>query len=172
MSPPITKSPILNGLKKAAAQAPGLADFPELALAASSDKVEPLDTTHDAFAGVMACLDTVNRLKLGARNALALGLLCQCGPMKAGTLAARLRIAPSSVSILLRRLEMLAMITTQRTQDGSGDRREVIVTPTQAARNVMACIVSLTALGQAANVLNKTGHKANGQSRVAVTFPV
>ena len=169
MSPPTTKNPILNGLKKAASITPGLSDYPELALAASAAKVEALDTTGDAFAGVMACLETVNRLKLGARNALALGLPCQFGPMCAGSLALRLRIAPSAVSFLLRKLEGLALITTER--PGS-DRREVVVTATQAARNVMACVIGLTALGQAANVLNKTGHKANGQSRQPVAFTV
>ena len=89
--------------------------------------------------------------------------------MCAGSLALRLRIAPSAVSFLLRKLEGLALITTER--PGS-DRREVVVTATQAARNVMACVIGLTALGQAANVLNKTGHKANGQSRQPVAFTV
>lgn len=169
MSPPITKSPILNGLKAAKKTAPLITDFPELALAASSVKVEPLNTQSDAFAAVMACVETVNRLRLGARNCHALGLLCQNGPLKAGSLSALLRIAPSSVSLLLRRLEALALITTTH---HCGDRREVIAAPTQAARNVMAAIVALTGLGLAANVLTQTGHKANGQSRQTVAFAV
>ena len=52
------------------------------------------------------------------------------------------------------------------------DRDEVLAEITPAGESVLASIVALTALGQAANVLTKTGHRAAGQDRQEIAFPV
>lgn len=154
MQHPTPTKPLTQALAKNRAFTTTLADFPELALAATNlnGEARALDTTSYEFGGVMATLETINRLKLGARNAHVLGLLISLGPTRSTDLAKPARLSTAGVSVILRRLEELALITTSRHKDNS-DRREVIATATQAAHNVMASIVALSALGAAATVL-------------------
>ena len=147
MSIPETSQPILNGLKKR--QAPSLSTYPDLALAGTANHGEPMKTDGPDFGSVMGCLEAVNRLSIGARSCYALGLLCKCGPMNASTLASRLRIAPSSTTLLLRNLQGLGLITARRADADTDDRREVIATATAAAHGVMCSLTALTALSRA-----------------------
>lgn len=173
MTPPTSSNPLLQALARSKAKAPqslsgvaSLADYPALALAGASGDGR-LDVKGEAFAAVISCLETVTRLRLGSRNGLALAILCQSGPLTAGNLASRLWISPAAMTSNLRRLESLGLVTVARNH---GDRREVIVRATPSARSVLANIVALTALGQAANVLTKVGHLAKGQDRQRVAF--
>lgn len=148
---PTPTLPLTQALAKKRAATPALSDYPALALAASTLSGEPreMDICSPEFCETMACLETLNRLQLGSRNAHALGLLVK-QPTRASDLAASLRLTAAGTSVVLRRLEALALITTNHHH---GDRREVIATTTQAGRNVMAALVALTALGQVSAVL-------------------
>lgn len=154
MSHPSPTLPLPQALAKKRPVTPRLTDYPALALAASDlqQAPRPLDVRSPEFCGVMATLETLNRLQLGSRNAHALGLLIQRGPMRATDLGGCLRVSSAGVSVILRKLEALALITTRRPAE-DGDRREVIATATAGAHNVMASLVALTALGQASAAL-------------------
>jgi len=125
-----------------------LSDFPDLAIAATATTAE-LDTHGDTFAAVSACLDTLARLKLGLTATRLLLLLCEHGPARCITPPAVLKISPADLTGIVARLRALALLTTEPGES----RREIILTPTEAARKVLASVVALTALGQAANVL-------------------
>lgn len=151
---PTSTLPLPQALAKKRPTTPSLSDYPALALAASAPNQEQrhLDVRSPEFCGVIACLETLNRLQLGSRNAHALALLIQRGPLRASDLCQSLRLSSPGVTVVLRKLEALALITTSRHSENA-DRREVIATATAAAYNVVASLVALTALGQASAVL-------------------
>lgn len=126
-----------------------LLDFPALALAATATTAE-LEPDGAAFAGVYATLETLNRLRLSATSARLLMLLVTRGTLSATELANEMKVTTASITGLIRRLAELALVGLQRPD---GDRRVVLITATDAARRVLASIVALTALGQAASVL-------------------
>ena len=148
--PPYTPDSLLTTLQGRRDDTPRLADYPDLALAATATNAE-LDTQGDVFAAVSACLDTLARLKLNVTTTRLLLLLVKNGPDRCKCLCADLRTTPANLTPHLVRLRALGLITTQR----GTSRREVIVTATDAARKVLASIVGLTALGMAANCLRK-----------------
>ena len=151
LSPPLTRQPLLATLQQQRLRV-CLADFPGLALAATATRAE-LDTDGDTFAGVLACLETLNRLQLSASSCRLLMLLARHGPAPCKHLAGRMGISHAAITGLITRLEALELITL--TRGGQADRREVILTLTDAARKVLASIVALTALGQAGNCLRQ-----------------
>lgn len=132
---------------------PSLADYPELALAATNgSKAGALDTNSEIFATVQGALETVGRLRLGARKAHLLSLLARSGSTPLGTLARAMRISPSATTTQARTLELLGLITLSRRPE-HGDARQVIGTITEAGRNVMANIVALSGLAGAASIM-------------------
>jgi DNA-binding MarR family transcriptional regulator len=177
LTAPTPKNDILRALAKSRAPvrpsdfqpASPLADHPALAHAAAGLSGK-LDTGSDAFAGVAACLETLTRLKLGARNGRTLVLLAKNGPMTVKALTLQLNIPQQSSSNIFDRLETLSLV--KRSRSATDDGREVLAEITPAGESVLASIVALTALGQAANVLTKTGHRAAGQDRQKIAFTV
>lgn len=129
-----------------------LANNPALATAAQATGV--LDVTSDTFAAVDACLATLGRLRLGVTAARLLLLLAKNGPERCKALTLDLAISAPAFTGTLQRLDMLGLVTSQ-----PGQGREVVVAITPAGSSVLASIVGLTALGQAANVLKKTTPK-------------
>lgn len=130
---------------------PKLTDYPDLVLAATATTAE-LDTESDAFAGVQATLEALSRLRLGHHGAFILTLLVRHGPQPLGWLVTRLRIRSASITGFADRLAALGLVAFERT---SKDRRVTLISATEAAHKVMASVVALTALGQAANGLRK-----------------
>lgn len=131
---------------------PQLRNYPDLVLAATATTGE-LDTTSETFAGVMACLETLSRLRLGTNGAFMLAILVRDGPQTMGALSTRTRISTASMTGFADRLAALGLLTFRR---ADRDRRVIYLTATDAARKVMASIVGLTALGQAASLLLQT----------------
>jgi len=134
-----------------ASRTPKLADYPDLALAATATTAE-LDTESDAFAGVQATLEALSRLRLGHHGAFILTLLARHGPQPLGGLATRLRVSSASMTGFADRLDALGLVSFTH---HASDRRVILIQATEAARKVLASIVALTALGQAANSLRK-----------------
>jgi len=130
---------------------PKLADYPDLALAATATTAE-LDTDSDAFAGVQATLEALSRLRLGHHGAFILTLLARHGPQPMGWLVGRLKISSASITGFADRLAALGLVSFTHSPR---DRRVTLIQATEAARKVLASIVALTALGQAANSLRK-----------------
>lgn len=132
---------------------PTLADYPELALAATNgSKAGALDINSEIFATVQGALETVCRLKLGARKAHLLTLLARSGTMPLGGLAKAMRISPGATTTQARSLELLGLITLSRRPE-HGDARKVMAAITEAGRNVLANIVGLSALAGAASIM-------------------
>lgn len=144
-------SPTLPGPRPTSARrvVPKLADYPDLALAATATTAE-LDTESDAFAGVQATLEALSRLRLGHHSAFILMALARHGPQSLTTLCQRTKISSASMTGFADRLQSLGLVAFST---HPCDRRVTLVSATEAARKVLASIVALTALGQAANGL-------------------
>lgn len=160
--PPSTRQPLLTAIRKKQPK-PGqvrLSDHPDLALAASVTTA-PLAAESQTFAAVMASLETLARLKLSVSSAWLLMLLVKHGPQSCVMLCARMKISSPAMTGLVTRLEMLALIGVQR--GTAPDRRAVTITATEAARKVLASVMTLTELGTAAAMLleqRATSHPA------------
>lgn len=128
---------------------PQLRNYPDLVLAATATTGE-LDTAGDTFAAVMACLETLSRLRLGTNGTLMLAILLKHGPQTMGALSTKTRISTASMTGFADRLAALGLLTFRRAEH---DRRVIYLTATDAARKVMASIVGLTALGQVASMM-------------------
>lgn len=151
LTPPRTKQPLLASLQSRREGAPNLSDYPDLALAATATTAD-LDTEGEAFGAVLACLETIGRLRLSASSTRLLMLLVKHGPQTCSVLVSRMKISSAAMTGLVTRLAALSLVGVQRDLP---DRRSVTVTATPAARKVLASIVALSALGGAAYVLNQ-----------------
>lgn len=131
---------------------PHLSDYPDLAVAATTTTA-PLDIDGDDYAALMAALETLARLKLGARSTLALLHLCRREtPMTMGEIAKLTRTSTASTTGLVTRLEALGLLTAARTP---ADKRLMLVRPTEGARRVLASVLALTGWGLATSQLLK-----------------
>lgn len=135
------KNPLTAALAKRRPTTPQLSDYPQLALAATSNGPELPNPETPAFTHLMATLDKLGRLNLGARNAHALGLLSKNGPMRPSELCTGLHLSTAGVSLILRKLEALGLVVTARV-GLHGDRRQVTARLTQAGSNVLACLLA------------------------------
>lgn len=150
---PVAAHPLLAALgQKRQGDQPTLSDYPDLAIAATATKAD-LDIESDTFGSVQACLETLARLRLSASSTWLLMLLAKHGPQNHTALAARMKKSSSAMTGLITRLEALGLVTTSR--KSLTDCRSVLITPTEAARKVLASVMALTGLGGAAAVLLK-----------------
>lgn len=151
LTPPRTAQPLLASMQKSKEKVtPRLVDYPELALAATATKAD-LDTNSETFAAVSACLETLCRLKLSAKNTWLLMLLVKHGPTPCSAVADRMKINLPTLNQIVGKLQALSLITAERS--GATDRRVTLLTATEAAHKVLASIVGLTGLGAAAAVV-------------------
>ena len=151
LTPPRSAQPLMAAIKKPRLTGQlCLADFPDLALAASVTKAE-LVSEGETFAAVMACLETLARLKLGVSSCLLMMLLVKHGPQSCVQLSTRMKISTAAITGLTTRLEMLALISVQRA--AMPDRRTVMIGITESGRKVLASLLTLTDLGAAAAML-------------------
>lgn len=145
-------SPNAAALRVPAKKRPQLGDYPDLAVAATSTTAA-LDTGSGDYAALMAALETLARLKLGARSTLALLHLCRReAAMPMGEIARLARMSTASATGIVTRLEALGLVTMRRTE---ADRRVMLARPTEAARRVLASVLALTAFGVAGNTVLK-----------------
>ena len=126
---------------------PTLSAYPALALAATGSI--DLDITSERFNAIMAALEVVNRLKLGARHTLALMRLCAQKSMTMTELAKECRVSAAVCTQIGRRLRALGLITITR------DGRQAFAQPTDAARAVVTHILHLSALGGVSSLILK-----------------
>jgi len=149
---PSPRIPLLRSLRAKASSseaAPKLSDYPHLALAATATTAG-LDTTSETFHAVQGCLETLCRLDLSKRAALALLVLARQGPLTLNVLAANVRASQANTSQIIRRLEGLGLLT--KSQQGQ-DLRHVYATITEAGTKVLASLVAITGLAGASSVL-------------------
>lgn len=150
---PGTRQPLLAAIQQKAVQRTvSISDYPDLALAATATKAD-LDIQDETFAAVQACLETLARLHLSVSSTWLLTLLVKHGPQNHTALGGRMKLSSAAMTGLITRLEALGLVTTSR--KSLGDRRSVLITPTEAARKVLASVVGLTGLGAAAAVVLK-----------------
>lgn len=150
MNPPLPTSPLLRSIRQRAASSaptgPKLADYPDLALAATATKAE-LDTTSETFHAVQGCLETLCRLKLSKRATLVLLLLARHGLLTMNRVADGLKTSQPNASQICHHLAGLGLITLDRCRPA--DLRHVHARLTEAGTKVLASIVALTALAGA-----------------------
>lgn len=131
-------------------QAPTLAKYPDLALAATPRVARVVDTQDAGFCGILALLETLARFKLTARQGLLLTLLAK-GSACITDLTPKMRLSPAGMTQLIDSVEVLGLVSSTR---GSGrDRRQVCLQITQAGTNVVGALVGLVGLGAASSVL-------------------
>lgn len=154
MTPPTPSTPLLRSIRdRAAASAPKLSDYPELALAATATTAG-LDTTCETFHAVQGCLETLCRLKLSKRATLILLLLARHGPQSMNRVADGLKTSQPNASQICRHLVALGLIALDRSQ--LADLRHVHASLTEAGTKVLASLVALTGLAGASGVLLRT----------------
>lgn len=149
---PTPTTPLLRSLRAKASSfesPPKLSDYPHLALAATATTAG-LDTTSEAFHAVQGCLETLCRLNLSKRAALALIVLARHGPLTLNILADNIRASQANTSQIIRRLEALSLLS--KSQQGP-DLRHVYASITEAGKKVLASLIALTGLAGASSVL-------------------
>lgn len=159
LTPPLSAQPLIAAIQKQRVPGQlGLADYPELAHAASVTQAE-LVSEGQTFAAVMACLETLARLKLSVSSAWLMLLLVKHGPQGCVELCKRMKITSAGITGLTSRLEMLELISIQRAMQP--DRRAALVSITEAGRKVLASVLTLTDLGAAAAMLLEQRETSN-----------
>lgn len=148
MNPPTPRNPLLAALR---ANNPRLTDYPKLALVAS-DNPPPIGKADPTLISSIELLSIINELRIGSRSAQAMMQLYQRA-LKPSELASVTHVSPAAVTGLITRLRMLGMVTSERVQSETGDRREVCVSLTTAGERVVSYIILMLDLHDTAQVI-------------------
>lgn len=131
---------------------PKLLDYPDLIQAATTTTAK-LDVDSGTFAAVQGCLETLCRLNLSPRAAWAMQVLAKHGPLSLGILQVNVKVVTSAcMTSLALHLEALGMIGLERR---GPDGRFITASLSAAGTRVLASIVALTGIAEAASVLNR-----------------
>lgn len=133
---------------------PKLADYADLALAATPKTPRSVDTQDASFNAALALLETLARFKLTARQGLLLALLVK-GRSCIADLTPKLRLSAAGMTQLIDTVEALGLVTSSRGE--ASDRRMTFIQITQAGTNVVGALIALTGIGGASSILLKIG---------------